>query len=424
MRVDAGRGVVLSTDSGNKEYALNMGGVTPKVVVMFPAQTDEDEVWPNARWGMGVLTNTQDYFMAVRMEDNVTPSNTYRRHAGNRCIGDCQTSIGGFAWNARGKSTDPLTPDKMTLDIVSAPSIDRSFGYLAIGGDDVDVNVGSFALEGDAQQTITGLDFEPEALILMTIRETGDIEGDQAGSDDARLSIGFSDGTNEYNSALCSDDAQSTTQCHKTIRSDTILCNQNMGTGAVNDGASLNSFTSDGFILDLDPTWDVDTKVVYVALRGVNFKTGTFQSRTAVEEFSITDVGFKGQAMMLLNSGNSTALDTNSVDAVMYGGFAVSPTQQWVSGITDESGLVAPATTLCKTASDDDECMVRYKGNNPTTLHSSIEFVKWLYNGFTLSQTKAEATTGRTHIYLVIGGADDGVNLRGNLKDGLLGGFQ
>jgi len=425
LQVAVGSGLIETTDSGDKDFNLsNFGGETPKVVIMFPSQQDADGRFNHARWGMGVLTNTLDYLMAVRMQNNVNPSNTLRTQSGVRCLGACDTTSPAIAWNARGKTTDPLTADKFTLNVVQSPGVDRRFGYLALGGTDLEVEVGSFALEDDAQQTITGLSFEPEALILMTVREPDDIEGVIEHENDARLSIGFSDGSTEFNCCAISDDNDNPIENQKTTRNDTILSGLSFG-GGLNDGASLNSFTSDGFILDLSPTWPLGAKVVYVALRGVQFKTGSTTHQTSTGNFAITGVGFQGKALMMLQGGNQTAFNNVSVDAVMYGGFARSATERWTSGFTDNEEALDD-NSLTQTVNDDDKCLVRYAANG-TSVTAEIDFVSWDSDGFTLDQVDAN---NNTHViaYLVIGALPvvdvDEVNLRGNLKTNLLGGFE
>jgi len=401
-RVDAGKGTILSTDSGDKDFSINnFGGEAPKVVLMFPSEQDVDGRSNDAKWGMGVLTDDAKYFMGGRMQNNVASSNTQSIHTGTECLAAINSSSTAIAWSATGAAT-PMSADKFTLDINNAPGSDKDFGYLAIGGSDVEVDVGSFSLETDAQQTISGLPFEPEALILMTVRMDENIEATTNYSNDVRLSIGFSDGTTEFNSCMSSNHSSNPTLCWKTTRSDSILTAQAFSDGSPNGKASLNSFTSDGFILDHTDTWAGTYRVVYIALRGVNFKTGSTTHQTSTGNFDVTGVGFKGQALMMIQGGNMTAYDTVKADAVMFGGFATSASARWTSGCTDDSGITPSET---QTVNDDDKCLVRY-GAHSTTIIAEIDFVSWNSDGFTLDQVDSNNTT---HViqYLVIGGVVD-----------------
>lgn len=199
--------------------------------------------------------------------------------------------------------------------------------------------VGTFnAATSTGNQAITGVGFQPKALIIWGVGTTTDgawttnwfTEG-----------IGFSTSpTNQYAQAA---EYFSGSADRRRIEACAFI-QTNTGTSAIVRRADLVSMDSDGFTLD----WtiareDGDYKVLgYIALGGDDLtgaKVVNWQMPTSTGTKAVTGVGFQPDCVLHVHAGGVTALtdggDAESSAALGLG--AMTPDAQWASGIIASS---------------------------------------------------------------------------------------
>ncbi len=188
----------------------------------------------------------------------------------------------------------------------------------------------------------TGTGFQPKALLIFS---TNDLHTDGYGSQ-YRMTMGFSDGTNDRSISTKSVDAKNPTIAKRILSDVHIIKRYDESTGTSNTieaQAEVNKFHGDGFEL----TWSVDTRIHccnwymdYLAIGGDDIKNvtiSTITSGTATGSKMYTGLGFKPDFIMFLydrKSGNASS--TNA-------GFGM--------GFAAANSLSSPGATCLKQAS-------------------------------------------------------------------------
>lgn len=177
-------------------------------------------------------------------------------------------------------------------------------------------------------QQITGVGFQPEALIFWMTNLTA--EGNGASS---YLAKGFTDGTNQGSTAVAWQDGFNTVQ-DRTVATKVIsLVNE---TGTVLAEAGIVSLDTDGFTINWTTVDSTQRLVTYLALGGTSFtnvKVGSVTGTTS--PLAVSGVGFQPDAVLLVGRQDST-LGTGTRGQVGYG-IALSTTSRHTSGARERS---------------------------------------------------------------------------------------
>lgn len=189
---------------------------------------------------------------------------------------------------------------------------------------------GSFTLStSNGNQSVTGLGFQPKAIIFTFIPETGAIN--DFGSSG---SIAFGMATSSTNRMVISR-AKGSTAATRTDDTKCIAYYSIAGAKVLE--ADFVSMDSGGFTINNTTAYTTGWVVTYWAIGGADITNAVikeFTSPASTGLASITGVGFQPQAMIVASAGLTTAATTSTTHAIMGLGMAVG-SQMGTSTITD-----------------------------------------------------------------------------------------
>src|SRR3990172_2053601 len=209
--------------------------------------------------------------------------------------------------------------DGFTLNFDTVTASGFYTQYMAIGG--ISAKAGTLANPAaTGNQAITGVGFQPKALIIGTASTVG------AGLYDAAASaIGFSDGTNHRAMAASDTEGYAGADCeHLKSAAQVIYPSYRIG---ILTSASLATFDADGFTLDWTAVQATAYDHFYLALGGDDLvaAVGTYTTPTAPGTKTVTGVGNTPAGVMTL-AQVTTAVDTLTNDFTMNVGLRDSAT--------------------------------------------------------------------------------------------------
>jgi len=183
------------------------------------------------------------------------------------------------------------------------------------------VKVGTFTkITTTGNQSITGLGFQPKAIIFFWSRNTVNATATAPRSQ----GIGFTDCTNQRVVAIAEDDNAGTSNAGRYRSESNVIVILSNGTPAVESRASFVSCDADGFTIN----WAVSSATAhiinYIALGGpdiTNVKAGTFTLTNTTGNQSVTGLGFRPEFLMFLWSFTEN-VDTATAGLEMGFGFA------------------------------------------------------------------------------------------------------
>lgn len=154
--------------------------------------------------------------------------------------------------------------DGITINVTTAFGGGRTANFLVM--DITNVDVGEFTLQNSTGNFgVTGVGFQPDALFCMSAFNTGyTVTGGQT------VSLGITDGTNQWFIGSNSEDGQGTTDVDRFSNDGELITRYDFAQ-TKQSSASIVSFDADGFTLNQTDAEDVTTrKVFYLALGGAS----------------------------------------------------------------------------------------------------------------------------------------------------------
>jgi hypothetical protein len=183
------------------------------------------------------------------------------------------------------------------------------------------VKVGSFAkITTTGTQTITGLGFQPKAIIFYWSRNTANATAQVPRSQ----GIGFTDCVNQRAVAIAEDDNAGTSNAGRYRTESNVIVILSNGGPTVGSRATFTSCDADGFTIDWAESEARADIINYIAIGGpdvTNVKAGTFTLAASTGIQNITGVGFQPDFAMFL-WGFTEALDSLATGLEMGMGFA------------------------------------------------------------------------------------------------------
>lgn len=258
----------------------------------------------------------------------------------------------------------------------------------------VSTKVGNFSLRTTTgSQAITGVGFQPKAILLWTAREFLLNTDSQV----YEYSIGAATGTTSRWAHASYQNNWGDNSATQTSNSLCLLLTR-AGLGDIRT-VDLTSFDSDGFTLSVTASIESDARTVYyMALGGadISVKAGVFNSPTTTGNQSVTGVGF--QPTMLLFAGSAFRTD-HVRDDNLHGitlGAAKSTTSRW----STHGGGPVNSVTIEDSIQLTDCCFVKQSNG---TVTEKADFVSHNVDGFTINWSTKSATAFEVG-YLAIGG--------------------
>lgn len=400
----------LNTSTGSQ--SITGLGFQPKAV-MFLHQPDTVSI------GVPQIAN---FYHSVGMSDGVnsygmwcfTPNGSAGLedanfiHATHPIVGG---NNGSTVWSAAMTSLDG---DGFTINIGTAPPVGYWVGYLAFGGSDItNAAVGSFDASGSTgSQAITGLGFQPTALIVHTYgRNNAYTAGPTVISSNAyvRQSLGFSDGTLSRSSGFGLRDASIVVKINGAVQnSGTIISNPNAASPfSYHSQASLSSFDAGGFTINWTNAAGAGDKHMYLALAGPQAAVGTYNNPTSTGVFTgASGLGFDGGAV-LYTTANITGYGVSKG----FGAFANGPGADFSHGFASDAAeqfnIEATAqdyvtTSYCGHYSHEDYSQAKYQYNNRGVLQEQVAFDSFQTGGFDMNAgtVLGSGTSAVSYLYL------------------------
>jgi len=162
------------------------------------------------------------------------------------------------------------------------------------------VRVGSFAkITTTGTQTISGLGFQPKAIIFFWSRNTINATAAAPRSQ----GIGFTDCTNQRAVAVAEDDNAGTSNAGRYRTENNVIVILSNGNPTVGSRATFTSCNADGFTINWAASEARADIINYIAIGGpdvTNVRAGTFTLAPATGIQNITGVGFQPNFIMFL----------------------------------------------------------------------------------------------------------------------------
>lgn len=206
--------------------------------------------------------------------------------------------------------------------------------------------VGKFALNTvTGNQAVTGVGFQPKAIIITLVPETADAADFNVSSS---VSVGF--GTSSSNRASIGKTQSGVTMA--TRQNDTKIITLISGTTTIYE-ADLVSLDVDGFTINItNATAATAYQVNYTAIGGADLTNAYIKEITSPGTNSsqaYTGVGFKPDAMMTLTAGNTSLASSTIAHGSIAVGYGTSATARGVASTTDTARLESTSSVLLNT---------------------------------------------------------------------------
>ena len=286
-------------------------------------------------WGLGAASSAADEKgIAVRDKDNAASTSAHSHQADNilTIVDD-----GGATVTAQAELTS-FGVNQFTLNWTTnnVGGTQYEVCYVAFGEAPVEttgtqVKVGSFTSNtGAGHQQVTGLGFQPKALIFYSARNntSGFVS-------DARSALGFSTGSS-FSYAVATQSATGVTpsdSARRMVAAAFAFVNTDLVDGGT---AQILSLDSDGFTLSYPGGTGTAYVINYIAIGGAgveNAKVVTWATPTATGNKAVTGVGFQpGLVLHASDFENNTTLPHVETSARFSMGAMDSAGNQWTNG--------------------------------------------------------------------------------------------
>lgn len=177
--------------------------------------------------------------------------------------------------------------------------------------------VGDFQINtSTGNQSVTGVGFEPKALIFFVNPNTADIDSPDLTANH-NFGIGMTDGTREFAMSHLSPNGATLEAGYMMQADDRCII---FITGAsTRYGASIVSLDSDGFTINVDEAPGVGYQIGYLALGGdnlTNVRVDDFDTKSGTTgNQAYTGVGFKPDGLIAFSLGHSHAYSNSTIRA-------------------------------------------------------------------------------------------------------------
>ncbi len=383
------------SSTGNQ--AITDVGFQPKVIMFWMSHATSEGVWDDAAFSFGAATTTSATGEQVNArfacDDAAATSACANFHGKTSVIGITDPAASILA------EADFVTMDAngFTINWTNVDATARIVNYLALGGTGLtNATVGSATQKTGTTGSlaVTGLGFQPEAVILFNTKGSTTFPESSAASIYARF--GFATGNaNEGMVAWTIGNGQTTMDSARYQQTDDttgiIL------TSGVNSLADFVTMDADGFTLN----WSTVSSAyyyLYIALAGGEYTLGSLNQNVMPNT---------GNQMVTGLNQEPAALIAFSFNAAASASIATGASVTW--GISDGANSFTHwigdadnvADALSNTNMDRTKFLtIMTEGTTPAT--TTVATASFDTDGFTLNNTTVDATS-REIIYLSIG---------------------
>lgn len=251
-------------------------------------------------------------------------------------------------------------------------------------------------------QAITGVGFQPKAVIFFATGETGST--DTVLNADAIRGFGFATSdTSRYCVSSSSQNAQATQNGNRSQSNTECLMLMN-ATGTVDGAHDLTSFDSDGFTLDVTDQYSIAGRVMFIAFGGTDITNQTvnsFQRPNTSGNQSYTTAGFQPDIVFFISTKQGTVNKSVSADDHLTFGVMTSTDQYvWVGGGNDGAATMQ-TISYCRSGE-----VLGFFNSAISDIIGRASYVSMDTNGFTLNWLEDTDTTAHYIGYMAIKGGN------------------
>jgi len=363
-------------------------GFQPKVVLYWwsgrTANTDSAGT-ANHQRGFGVGVSTTDRrAVCSQSRDNAANAVSDAAHRADAAI--CSlTTTGAIDGLADHSSMDA---NGFTLVIDANFATDLRIHYVALGGSLLtDVATGMFTEPGaTGNQDVTGLSFQPDAVVLFSAMIGADPPGTAI---DSTMMLGFAAGAGNPNDIIWasggSNDGTGTMRTASYSRAGESIALFNAPITLTNGRAEVDAWLANGFSLNWNERAG-SRRIHYLALKGGNYLVGDLLTQTSLTTIAETGFGFspKGALFVSHNKAQSSADAVQAHDESSVGAFS-STTDRGGHCLIDEDAV---PTSDVGTAVEHDELYCNL--STATAIEGLMDIQSVDSDGFTLVMDDAD----------------------------------
>lgn len=371
-------------------------GFLPKAVLFYYTLQTADGSGVNFEWGIGAMTGTgagnQWAVWATSLDAAAASDNDSRTSNAN-----CVTAINSSATTILAATYVSFDADGFTINwSVVTSGVD--IHWVAFGGADLtNAKAGTFnksitATPPAVSQSVTGVGFQPDALLFCATRQAQDV-GNTTG---ARFGLGAAiSSSSRWTNSYFGTGGSATMNNGYYQR--TSLCLSILGTNVVEAEADFTSMDADGFSVSWSTNDTGARRIHYLAFKGGQYKLGSFNQATATGNQSTTGTGFTPTGLFLtsVNQIINASVGDNQRHSI---GFGISSTDRRSIWAGDRDNV---ADSIADHDSDTTKIIKMMTEGTPT-IDAAADLVSLDSNGFTLNWTIADATA-REILYFAFG---------------------
>lgn len=383
--------------------ATNTVGFQPKALLFFGGRHTATGELADVHWQTGIAgTAAEDINFYHNSDDVVAASDVVRSFLTNTIL---KTTVAGAATAATTATLTSMDVSGFTLNF-TARAANEITSYLALGGDLItDAVAGTLQLNTvTGNQSVTTLSFQPDIVFFFTSLISS---GTGTANNQSAYCIGAATSSSDrWYATFSAQNAQAAANTHRGFSNTKCLAVQNVTTNSLSAEADFVSMDSNGFTINIT-TSATSYQVGYLAIRGGNWKAGTFQQpNNTTGNYSVSGLGFKPSGALFASTGmTATGVDENALFTM---GAATSSSERqsyWVGDL--DASLDMVAKSHYKT---DKVIQFRTPVSTGSTLNAEADYVSNDSDGFTINWTTCD-TNQRYIGYVAFGESLPVVNL-------------
>lgn len=305
--------LTLQTGTGTANISVTGAGFQPKAAIFFGTRRGSAGLVSPNHFGIGfAVSATQRGCLTRGGRDNAATDVQKTDISSTRCF---------KLWDATSNILNgeldfvSFDADGFTVDPTVAFDADYAIQVLLLGGADLtDVAVGAFNIATAAgAASVTGVGFQPEFLMLLGANYDTTAVGNLAHGTGV---ISVVSAAGEEGMVAESATGAVATSDNRRLTTDSLMLRYpRRDADTIRFTCDFTSFDADGFTYNKTNVAGTSGPIMlYLALRGGDYKVKSFAAQTGAGQFAVTGVGFKPVAMLALSTFSGAA-DQSAITA-------------------------------------------------------------------------------------------------------------
>lgn len=278
-----------------------------------------------------------------------------------------------------------MDSDGFTVNVVTTGGAYIVF-YVALGGSDLSVNVGTFGLTtGTGSQAVTGVGFQPDFVGF-----GGNVSNQTTGeSNNGQLFVGFAKSSTSR--AVSGQTGSNSNPTVEKVKQIVTACINRIASATDDYLVDFTSMDSNGFTVNKTTAPAATSDVGYFALKGAQFSILTFTQKTSTGNQAYTGVGFQPGMLIFTSINHATGTGIQANGGIMVGA-AQSATARGV--LTGSMLDNITSNTQTHRYIENTKCVAHITSGAGTTptVNAEADLVSLDSDGWTLNWTTADAT--------------------------------